>query len=130
MRPCRRFAGDKISQQLDRVGPDRAHDRHELHHVHPALATLVLGDEGLRPFEPARQFVLGQTGLFAGSCESAGGQIAVGIDSIALKSTEKAVGDGVTIGADSITYNKGLPPKFKEALFGADLHPLRDDGND
>lgn len=51
-----------------------------------------------------------------------GGQIAVGLARNALKSTEKVVWRGITIGAESdptptpisIAYNKGLPLKFNE----------------
>jgi hypothetical protein len=62
-----RLSGHKIAQQLDGIGPNGPHDSNELDDINPALAALVFGDKGLRTLQAAREFMLGQAGLLAGS---------------------------------------------------------------
>src|SRR6266567_3358313 len=52
-------------QNLYWVRPNRLGDRQEFDDIDAALAALVLGDEGLRPFQPFGQVMLGETRLFA-----------------------------------------------------------------
>ena len=47
------------------VYPDRLGDSQEFDDIDAALAALVLGDEGLRLFQPFGQVMLGETRLFA-----------------------------------------------------------------
>lgn len=42
-------------------------DRNKLDDVNSPLTALVFGNKGLRPLEPARQLMLGQARLLAGS---------------------------------------------------------------
>jgi hypothetical protein len=62
----RRLARNKIPQQFDGVGPNGPNDCNKLDDVDSPLTALIFG-EGLRLLEAARQFMLGQAGLLAGS---------------------------------------------------------------
>src|SRR5947209_608872 len=65
-----RWAPTEGSQEQHRIGPNRARDCHELDHVEPALAALVLGDERLWPPKPLGQGLLRQPSLFGGPASS------------------------------------------------------------
>jgi hypothetical protein len=62
-----RLSDYQIPQQLEGIGTNGAHNRHELDHVDAALAALVFGDKGLGTLQSACQLMLGQAGLLAGS---------------------------------------------------------------